>query len=197
MRFLIRMVVVNIFLLPLMAITPAIYLTMPFYVLATDSRRDLAVLARVMLLIGPLSCAFYMLVFCHWPTVRKAHREGRLHEWRDDAGGYGSTIPKAFVFMCIGLFGSIISEIAFYNLFCLPTGLAKWCAAVWFAILPLVSFAPLILLWIIRRMRGRKRHDFISRMKNDDALQEQLRSASLYARSLRTNNTGAEWEKKQ
>jgi hypothetical protein len=103
--------------------------------------------------LGPFVCAFWTLVSCHWPAVRKAHREGRLHEWRDDAGGYRRTIPKAFAFMLLGLFGSIFSEFVFGALFRVPNG-DPWGAALYFAAAPFATFAPVLLLWLIRWMRG-------------------------------------------
>jgi hypothetical protein len=56
----------------------------------------------------------------------------------------------------------------------------------WFTILPFTTFAPVLLLWLSRWMRGRKQGDFISRAKNDRELQDKLRAASLYAKALRT-----------
>jgi hypothetical protein len=58
----------------------------------------------------------------------------------------------------------------------------------WFAILPFTTFAPVLLLWLIRWTRGGKQGDFITRAKNDPDLQDQLRAASLYARNLRSRN---------
>ena len=58
----------------------------------------------------------------------------------------------------------------------------------WFAILPFMTFAPVLLLWLSRWMRSRKQGDFITRAKNDPDLQDQLRAASLYARNLRSRN---------
>ena len=58
----------------------------------------------------------------------------------------------------------------------------------WFTLLPGPTFAPVILLWLSRWMRGRKQEDFISRTKNDRELHDQLRADSLYAKNLRSRN---------
>ena len=58
----------------------------------------------------------------------------------------------------------------------------------WFTLLPGATFAPVILLWLNRWMRGRKQGDFISRAKNDRELRDKLRAASLYAKNLRSRN---------
>jgi hypothetical protein len=58
----------------------------------------------------------------------------------------------------------------------------------WFAILPFMTFAPVLLLWLSRWMRGRKQGDFISQTKNDRELQDKLRAGSLYAKNLRNRN---------
>lgn len=180
LRFLWRSLLWLIFLF----FAPILYLTVPFVLIALEPHAYFPVLALVYMALGPFVCAFWMVVCCHLPTVRKAHREGRLREWRDDAGGYRSTIPKAFAFMCMGLVGSIFSEVVFCALFRVPSR-SPWSAAMYFAAAPFATFAPVILLWIIRWMRSRKNQDFIGRMKNDRVLQQQLRAASLYARTLR------------
>jgi len=97
------------------------------------------------------------------------------------------TVTKATVYMFAGLFGSFVFEIAFAFMFRLRPG-NPYRDTLWFTILPFATFAPVILLWLRRRMRGRKQGDFISRARNDRDLQDQLRAASLYAKNLRSRN---------
>jgi len=186
-RGLVTLAIANIILIPLMVFAPVIYLTLPFYSFVTNPGIDLSSLAFVLFWLGPLSCAFYMLVSCHWPTVRRAQREGRLATWREDAGGYRHTLPKAFGFMLLGLFGSFFAETGFILLYQIPKA-SPLGMTLWFTLLPGPTFAPVILLWLSRWMRGRKQEDFISRTKNDRELHDQLRAASLYAKNLRSRN---------
>ena len=136
---------------------PLLYLTIPFLLIAFDPHGYFSVLAGIYMLLGPLIAAFWMLVSCHWPTVRRARLEGRLSTWREDAGGYGRTMPKAFGFMFLGLFGSMIAEIVFCGMFSVPNG-NPWGAALYFATAPFATFAPVILLWLFRRMRRQKEY---------------------------------------
>jgi hypothetical protein len=178
---------VNAVLVPIMVLGPLLYV-IPFFCIVANPQDNFSGLAQLYFWLGPLSAAFWMLVSCHWQTVRRAQREGRLETWREDAGGYSHTIPKAFAFMLLGLFGSLLAEIAFLVLFTLRPG-NPYRDMLWFAILPFATFAPVILLWLSRWMRGRKQGDFISRARKDRDLQDQLRAASLYARNLRSRNT--------
>jgi hypothetical protein len=185
-RFLVRMLVLNIVLLPLMVLGPLLY-AIPFFCIAANPQDNFSGLAQLFFWLGPLSCAFWMLVSCHWPTVRRAQREGRLETWREDAGGYSHTIPIAFAFMLLGLFGSFFFEITFLVVFRFRPG-NPYGEMLWFALLPFATFAPVLLLWLCRWQRGRKQGDFISRAKNDRELRDRLRAASLYAKNLRSRN---------
>ena len=185
-RFLIRMFVLNIVLIPLMVLGPLFYVV-PFLCIVANPQDNFSGLAQLYFWVGPLSCAFWMLVSCHWQTVRRAQREGRLATWRESEGGIVCTVLKAFVYMVLGLLGSFVFEITFLVVFSFRPG-NPYRDMLWFAILPFSTFAPVILLWLSRWMRGRKQGDFISRAKNDRDLRDQLRAASLYAKNLRGKN---------
>jgi hypothetical protein len=157
---------------------------LPFFCIAPNPQDNFSGLAQLYFWLGPLSAAFWMLVSCHWPTVRRAQREGRLATWRESEGGIVCTVLKAFVYMVFGLFGSFFFEITFLVVFRFRPG-NPYRDMLWFAILPFAIFAPALLLWFRRWMRGSKQGDFISRAKNDRELRDQLRAASLYARNLR------------
>jgi hypothetical protein len=185
-RFLVQMLVLNIVLVPIMVLGPLLYV-IPFFCIAANPQDDFSGLAQVYFWLGPLSCAFWMLVSCHWPTVRRAQREGRLATWRESEGGIVCTVLKAFVYMVLGLLGSFAFGIAFSVVFNFRPG-NPYGEMLWFAILPFATFAPVILLWLSRWMRGGKQGDFISRARNDRDLRDQLREASLYAKNLRSRN---------
>jgi hypothetical protein len=185
-RFLVRMLVLNIMLVPIMVLGPLLCV-IPFFCIVANPQGDFSGLAELYFWLGPLSCAFWMIVSCHWQTVRRAQREGRLATWRESEGGLLHTVTKAAVYMFAGLFGSLFFEIMFLVVFNFRPGNPYW-EMLWFAILPFATFAPVILLWLSRWLRGRKQGDFISRARNDRNLQDQLRAASLYAKNLRSKN---------
>jgi hypothetical protein len=180
------MFVLNIVLIPLMVLGPLFYVV-PFLCIVANPQDNFSGLAQLYFWLGPLSCAFWMLVSCHWQTVRRAQREDRLSTWRESEGGIVCTVLKAFVYMVLGLFGSFFFEITFVVVFRFHPG-NPYRDMLWFTILPFATFAPVILLWLSRWMRGRKQEDFISQATNDRELQDHLRAASLYARTLRSRN---------
>ena len=93
-RFLVRMLVLNIVLVPIMVLGPLLYV-IPFFCIAANPQDNFSGLAQLYFWLGPLSCAFWMLVSCHWQTVRRAQREGRLATWRESEGGMLHTVTKA------------------------------------------------------------------------------------------------------
>ena len=72
-RFLVRMLVLNIVLVPIMVLGPLFYV-IPFFCIVANPHENFSGLAQLYFWLGPLSCAFWMLVSCHWPTVRRARR---------------------------------------------------------------------------------------------------------------------------
>jgi len=185
-RFLVQMLVLNIVLVPIMVLGPLLYVV-PFFCIVANPQDDFSGVAQLYFWLGPLSCAFWMLLSCHWPTVRRAQREGRLETWRESEGGMLHTVTKATVYMFAGLFGSFVFEITFLVVFSFRPG-NPYREMVWFALLPFATFAPVILLWLRRWMRDRKQGDFISRADTDCELRDQLRAAFLYAKNLRSRN---------
>ncbi len=185
-RFLIRMLVLNIVLIPLMVLGPLFYV-IPFFCIAANPQGNFSGLAQLYFWLGPLSAAFYMLISCHWQTVHRARLEARLATWRESEGGIVCTVLKAFVYMVLGLFGSFVFEIALVFLFFLLRGI-PYRIILWFVLLPFATYAPVLLLWLYRWLRGREQGDFISRTKDDRELHDQLRAGSLYARNLRSRN---------
>ena len=184
-RSIVRLVAINIALILFFASAPLLYVTVPFWVILT--RKSVADMATIYMLTGPFACGFWMTVICHWHTVRKAQREGRLANWRDTEGGMVCTVGKSFGFMVMGFFGSALAEFAFCgaagNLLHSTTGRLEF-----FAMAPFAVFAPIWLVLLRRWMRGRKREDFISRGKGDRELRETLHAISLQAKSMRSQN---------
>jgi hypothetical protein len=181
-KSLIGLIALNIVLVPIMVLGPMLYV-IPFFCIVANPQDDFSGLAQLYFWVGPLSCAFWMLISCHWPTVRRAQREGRLATWRESEGGIVCTVSKAFVYMVLGLLGSFVFEITFLVVFSFRPG-NPYRDMLWFAILPFANYAPVLLLWLRRWQRNRKERDLIARTKNDRELRDQLRATSLYAKNL-------------
>ena len=106
---------------------------------------------------GPLSAAFWILVYSQWSSARAWQRMGRLHEWRRDHGGLLVTVTKATAWMFLGLFGSFLCEIAFLIAFRrVPYAMFDSAARLrlWFALFPLACYFPLFAAWAWRRRHG-------------------------------------------
>jgi hypothetical protein len=191
-RSLVGLIVLNIVLVPIMVLGPLLYV-IPLFCIVTNPQDNFSGLAQLYFWLGPLSCAFWMIVSCHWQTIRRAQREGRLATWRESEGGMLHTVTKAAVYMFTGLFGSLFFEITFLVVFNFRPD-NPFRDMLWFAILPFMTFGPVILLWLSRWTRGRKQGGFIVQAKNDTDLQDKLRAASLYARNLRNRNAPC-WQK--
>jgi hypothetical protein len=186
-RMIVRMVIINIVLILFFASAPLLYLTVPFWFLATHNLADIATMLTVYLFCGPFACAFWMTVVCHWQTVRLAQAQGRVKNWRDSEGGMFCTVGKSIGFMVMGWFGSALAEFVFCgaagNLLHSTTSRLEF-----FAIAPFAVFAPVWLVLLRRWMRGRKREDFISRAKSDRELRETLHAISIRVKSMRSLN---------
>jgi len=149
--YLIKLVVLNLLLMPFMLLAPVIFFGFPLFLTWRNPHGDFSGLAQLCFWLGPVSCAFWMLISCHLETVRWANREDRLETWRDAEGGIARTVTKATAYMFAGLFGSYFFELALLLIFVL---LRFRCSlGLRFALLPFATFAPVILLWLRRWMR--------------------------------------------
>jgi len=155
MTFMWELVAINILMLVFCASTPLFYTVLPFYVIFTCSHQVVAMFTEAYTLLGPLACAFWMLVICHYPSIHKARLEGKAATWRQDAGGLGHTLPKSFGFMFLGIFGSIVSEaifcVAFHSLL-VPPNAVKY--LMFYVMAPFAVFAPVLVTLVVRRRRA-------------------------------------------
>lgn len=105
--------------------------------------------------LGPFACAIWMVFICHWHTVRRWQRAGKLSTWRGDHGGIYSTVGKSVWFMISGFFGSAIAEGVFVVAAhqTLPNEPARESRMIYFAIAPLFVFAPVLLVLLSRWIR--------------------------------------------
>ena len=65
-RSLVGLIVLNIVLVPIMVLGPLLYV-IPLFCIAANPQDDFSGLAQLYFWVGPLSCAFWMIVSCHWP----------------------------------------------------------------------------------------------------------------------------------
>jgi hypothetical protein len=102
--------------------------------------------------LGPFACMFWMILICHWQTIQRARRAGRLRTWREDEGGYIRTMGKSFCFMILGFLGSALAEgaliYAAHRMSLIPGHLMLF-----FAVAPFAVFAPVLLVLLSRYIR--------------------------------------------
>jgi hypothetical protein len=95
------------------ALAPAILVVLPLCLIWENPSQDLTWLAQTFFWTAPLSCAFYMVVSCHWHSARQWQRMGRLDSWRRDHGGIIRTVTKSTLYMFGGILASYFFEILF------------------------------------------------------------------------------------
>jgi hypothetical protein len=187
----VRFVVINIVVVLFSLTAPLIY-ALPVAFAAIGDKSLSSSLIELEMLTGPFVCCFWMIIICHWHTVRKAQREGRLATWRESEGGMGNTVAKSIGFMFLGFFGSLISILVFgsvkYFVFNSLVNHNYFARLAFFAMAPFAVFAPVWIVLLRRWHHGRKRGDFIRRTKNDRELRETLHAISLQAKSMRSRN---------
>jgi hypothetical protein len=158
-RHLVTLLILNLILVPFMTLAPVGFFVLPLVMIARNPHDDFSGLAQFFFWTGPLSCALWMLLSCHWQSVRHWQRMGRLDTWRQDHGGLVRTVTKATGYMFGGLFASFFFEMVFLCVFRFaPYSLFGSASrfALWFALFPFATFAPVILLWLVRWRRGRR-----------------------------------------
>lgn len=141
------------------AVAPVVLAVLPQLLILHDPSGDFAALAEAFVWLTPLSVAFWMVVLCHWHSVRYWQKNGQDlgvggSKWREAHGGGVRTVGKSTGFMFLGLFGSFVCEILFLIAFqhvpyAAFDGAARF--RLWFALFPFAAFAPVILLLVKRR----------------------------------------------
>ena len=137
-RWLWKMLLINIFVLPLLVFFPALSLWIA-------AHHDSTALT-VMFFAAPFSCAVWTLIYSQWSSARQWHQMGRLHEWRQDHGGILVTATKATCWMIFGLIGSFACESVFVFVFHFTGARSPGLIA-----FPLACYAPLLFVWVWRR----------------------------------------------
>jgi hypothetical protein len=138
---------------------PVVLLVLPVVLICHNPRADYSLMGEVFFWAAPWSCAFYMAMSVHSHSVRQWKREGRdvgvfAYKWREAHGGMFCTLVKSSVYMFGALFASYV--LGFFYLFawhCVPLHQpAKLLLG--FEFFPLAAYAPVILLWVTRWLRG-------------------------------------------
>jgi len=141
------------------ALFPAVLFVLPAVLILQNPNRDFSLMGEVFFWTAPWSCAFFMVLSVHWHSVRQWQREGKDlgvmgSNWREAHGGMFCTVFKSTVYM----FGALLASYIFGALY-----LVAWSyvplpqpakAFVGFELFPFAAYAPVILLWVKRRLRG-------------------------------------------
>lgn len=87
------------------------------------------------------ACVFWMILICHWHSVRQWRRSGEERPWRKCQGSYVRTLGKSLRFMILGFLGSALAEAALtyaaHRISVIPEHLMLY-----FAVAPFAVFAP-------------------------------------------------------
>jgi len=145
-RWLKEMLLLNLLLLPPMIFFPAIC-----WLLAAHPNPGWA---QVCFWLGPLSAAFWTLVYSQLSSAPWRQGAAAVRQWRHDHGGLLVTVTRATAWMFVGLFGSFFCEIAFLFAFRrVPYAMFDSTARLrlWLALLPFATYFPLVPAWIWRR----------------------------------------------
>ena len=141
------------------ALFPVVLVVLPAVLIWHKPSGDYSFMGEVFFWATPWSCAFYMVISCHWHSVRQWQREGRDlgvmgSKWREAHGGMFCTVLKSTVYMFGALFASYILGFSYlfgWNYVPLPQP-AK--LVVGFELFSVAAYAPVILLWVTRWLRG-------------------------------------------
>jgi hypothetical protein len=108
--------------------------------------------AVIYIFAGPFASAIWMVLICHWHSVRQWQRSGKLDTWRKDHGGMICTVGKSIWFMISGFFGSVLAEgvltYTAHRMSVIPGHLMLF-----FAVVPFTVFAPVLLMLLSRWIR--------------------------------------------
>jgi len=141
-RWLKEMLLLNILLVPLMVLFPAIC-----WLLAAHPDPTAAL---ALFWFAPLSAGFYVLVYSQWSSAHAWNKMGRLRQWREDHGGFLCMIPRACGWLLVGIVGSFLCEVAFAVAF----RFVPHCESrlgLWMALFPFAAYFPLVPTWLWRR----------------------------------------------
>lgn len=139
------------------AFFPLVLFMLPAALIWHNPRGDYSSLGTIFFFAAPWSCAFYMALSVHSPGVQRWKREGRdvglfACKWRKAHGGVFCTLVKSSVYMFGALFASYVLELFFlfaWHQVPLPQP-AKLLLT--FELFPFAAYAPVILLWMTRRL---------------------------------------------
>lgn len=160
---------------------PIFLFVLPLILITLNPNDDFGWLYQTFVYATPLSVMFYMGVLCHYHSLRKWAREGKVGgatAWRKSQGGWGATLTKSFGFMALGFFGSFVCEALLkFSFQYIPHPASGWLHwAIWFAAFPFAAFAPCIFV-ILKRWNYDKQMKYPQRYWSE---KRRLASPDLY-----------------
>jgi ABC-type glycerol-3-phosphate transport system permease component len=146
-RLIVRLIAIHIAVYSVAIFGPML-VVVPFILIAKFPTADLTWLALTLFWVAPISAGFYTNLSYHWLSVRQYQQiNGTPKGWRDAHGGIWRTGMRSIAIMFGALFASYICEVMFVFAFSrvpFASGLTR--ELVGFALMPLATFAPVILL---------------------------------------------------
>lgn len=123
---------------------------------------------------SPVPVAIWTMVVCRWRSVRQWQREGKDlgvmgSKWREAQGGWSLSILKSFLCMFAGGFFSFVAQmsavalhwfITGHGIFFMPTystDPTPTDLTIFWSLMPLVAFSPVIVVLLSRYIRRFKR----------------------------------------
>jgi hypothetical protein len=154
-RLIVRLVALHIAVYSAAIFGPVLFIV-PFVLIAKYPTADFTWLAVALFWVAPLSAGFYTNFYWHWTAVREWQREGgKPGQWNEDNGGIVRTGLRSIVIMFSAWLASYVFEVLFVLAFSrvpLLSGTTR--KVVGFALMPFATYAPVLLLWLHRWMRG-------------------------------------------
>ena len=142
-----EIVLVHVVALGFMALAPLLYLTVPFILIALSPNGNFGVLALIYMALGPFAASFWMIITRMISRYRRLTADGTPYQ-RSLEG-----VVAACGWMVVGFLGSLAAEVLFLYVFRVPRGGNRLGWAWWFAVAPFVTFAPVLLGWLWRRLQ--------------------------------------------
>jgi hypothetical protein len=137
-----EVVLMNVAILGFLLFAPAIYLIVPFILIAAEPNGKNNLLATIYILLGPFAASAWTIITRMVSRYRRITADGTPYE-RSLKG-----VCIACAWMVIGFVVSATAEFIFLLVWRVPRSTGDWLA--WFAIAPFVTFSPVILGWVLR-----------------------------------------------
>lgn len=147
---LVQIILSQLAVFALLVLSPVLYLTVPFYVVAKYPGANLSTFATAYLIFGPFASAFWMVVVCrYWLAFMAAH-QGRLDEFKAN-NPWIKGMFKCIGWMILGFVGTCVAEFILLGMFGYVHTQADYYK--FFTVAPFFVFSPSLLVILARIIR--------------------------------------------